>query len=97
MPLPSPGAKSHPRSSPPAAVVPAAPAPVFLIEPDVHSSSKSASIPGGDLADATVMMLFSCNVQASSVKLVEPVHTAAVPTAPAAGPASRTTYFECIN
>ena len=39
-------------------------------------------------------MLFSCKVQASSVKFVDPVHTAAVwyRLAP-----SGTMYFECIN
>ena len=42
----------------------------------------------------TVMMLFSCRVQASSVKLVDPVHTAAVPVRAAS---SRTTYLECIS
>jgi hypothetical protein len=68
-----------------------------LIEPDAHRSSKSRRYPAATSADATVMMLFSCSVHASSVKFVEPVHTAAVPVAPGVGPPSRTTYLECIN
>src|SRR3954447_26458481 len=46
------------------------------------------------------MMLFSWRVQAASVKLVDPVHTAGVAPCPAAWPLggpSRTTYLECIS
>ena len=96
MSVPSPGAKSQPRVAGPTGVEPVLPAPVCLIEPAAHKSLKSAWKAVASADEETVMMLFSCRFQASSVQLVDPVQTAEVPLAWATA-LSRTMYLQCMS
>jgi len=52
--------------------------PVALIDPAAHSCSKSVRYAAATAGELTVMMLFSCNVHASSVQFADRVHTADV-------------------
>ena len=90
---PSPGQKSQPSRWSSTRVWPTSPAPVPAMVPLAHIASKSVRKAVAAAWLATVMMLFSWRVQASSVKLVEPVQTVAL----RATAVSRTTYLQCIS